>query len=474
MRKIISGQDDLMFSPKTKNMLFVLPLCAVAFLAADLEAQSGSAQYQARLAALQQAQTRSQTVIQTVEAAPTRVAQGSATRVPRRMIPAQAVSTPVRGYQPAHTRSAQLLTEGTIIDGGAPILSESVITGPAPVVGQPIISETIQGPIVQGPVIHQGPVDGGVIYGGEVVTSGCDTCGDSGSYFIDDCCGRGGSPEVPIPYWQGCLGRALRTGSYFFGATAFRHPAFTSPVGTDLVEDSNFGAHFGFNLGVPLPRVLGGRLSGQFGVRSVQSNFSGNAFTDSGRDQVFITAGVYRRVDYGLQAGLVVDFLAEEYFAESDIAQLRGEVSWAYPNGGAIGFRFTSSQESDSSIGSFNGTPFNGFETTTEDHYRFFLRKVVPSGGWEEIFVGWTAEDQFAIGADFDIPLQRFVALEAGAVLYLSELQDLDSNLGNTRIDDSFNLYAGFAFRPQGVRYYRSYDRPLLPVADNGTVIIRR
>ena len=106
MRKIISGQDDLMFSPKTKNMLFVLPLCAVAFLAADLEAQSGSAQYQARLAALQQAQTRSQTVIQTVEAAPTRVAQGSATRVPRRMIPAQAVSTPVRGYQPAHTRSA--------------------------------------------------------------------------------------------------------------------------------------------------------------------------------------------------------------------------------------------------------------------------------------------------------------------------------------------------------------------------------
>ena len=186
MRELVSGQDDLMFSPKTKSMLFVLPLCVVALMAAELDAQSGSAQYQARMAALQQAQNRGQTVVvQSVEAPPTRVAQGSATRVPRRIIPAQTVSSaPVRGYQPAHTRSAQLLTEGTVIDGGAPILSESVITGPAPVVGQPIISESvIQGPIVQGPIVHQGPVDGGVIYGGEVVTSGCDTCGDSGSYL---------------------------------------------------------------------------------------------------------------------------------------------------------------------------------------------------------------------------------------------------------------------------------------------------
>ena len=102
------------------------------------------------------------------------------------------------------------------------------------------------------------------------------------------------------------------------------------------------------------------------------------------------------------------------------------------------------------------------------------MRKVIPTGGWEEIFVGWTTEEQFAIGADFDIPLQRFVALEAGAVLYLSDLEDPTGALGATRIDDSFNVYVGFAIRPQGRAYYQSYDRPLLPVADNGTLLLRR
>lgn len=441
----------------------------MAIVTADVSAQNtASAQYQARMAAMQQAQARGQAVRQTVEAAaPVRVAQaqGSSTRVPRTMIPGQTVAAPARpapqGYQPAHTRTAQLITDGSIIDGGAPIMSESVLSGPP--VGQQIITDSMHSPIV----------DGGMIYEGEVVTSGCDSCGDSGSYFQDDCCGRGGCPDAGA-CWQGPLGRALRTGSYFFGATAFRHPSFTSPVGTDLQQDSNFGAYAGFNLGIPLCRLFCGRLSGQFGLRSVQTNFGGASFTEANRDQLFVTAGLYRRVDYGLQAGLVVDVLAEEFYTESDIAQLRGEVSWAYPNGGAIGFRFTSAQQDDSSNGVFNGTAFSNFNSTTDENYRFFLRKVLPTGGWEEIFAGWTANDHFAIGADFDIPVSQFIALEAGAVLYLSELEAPASNLGNTRIDDSFNLYVGFAFRPQGRAYYRSYDRPLLPVADNGTMIIRR
>ena len=149
-------------------------------------------------------------------------------------------------------------------------------------------------------------------------------------------------------------------------------------------------------------------------------------------------------------------------------------MSWAYPNGGAIGFRFTSSQQEGLSDGTFADTAFTDLRTVTQDHYRFFLRKVPVRGGWEELFVGWTDTDHFAIGADFDLPLTEYMALEAGAALYLSELEAPGSNLGSTRIDDSFNLYVGFAFRPQGTAYYRSYDRPLLPVADNGTLLLRR
>lgn len=515
-----------MFSPTSKKTLLVLTAMLLAvFTAESAPAQTtASAQFQARMAAMRQAQARAQ-ASQTVHAAPApavrvahaapapvvrvahaapvqtapavRVAQAPTARAARKAA-AQSVSAlvasgakPKTSAVPAkQVRTAQLISEGTIIDGGSPILGETVLTNP--IVSQPIISqptEIIGSPIVSHPIVQppiHGGFDTGVVYGEEIISEGCgcDACsgvGDPGGYFVDDCCGRGGCPggcnAVPF-WWQGTLGRALRSGSYFFGATAFRHPAFQSPISddpNDLVQDSNFGAYGGFNLGLPLCRLTGGIVSGQFGIRSVQTNFNGNDFTSNNRDQLFVTAGVYRRVDYGLQAGLVVDFLAEEFFAESDVAQLRGELSWAFPNGGGIGFRFTSSQESDESVGTFNGTDFSGLTTSTIDHYRFFLRKIPAGGGWEEIFLGWTENEQFAIGADFDLPLAPYVSLEAGAVLYLSDAEAPLSNLGPTRVDDSFNLYVGFAFRPQGTRaYYRSYDRPLLPVADNGTLLLSR
>jgi hypothetical protein len=464
-----------MFSPRTQ-ITFLLPLMLVAVTGFNANAQTtASAEFQARMAAMQQAQARGQAM--QVSAAPVRVAEAQTqvpelrTRVPRQNIPGQMAST-IRtlnsGYQPGHTRTAQLITEGAIVDGGSPVVGESVLS--APMTSNGIVSSIPGQSVIQ---TLQAPVESGVVYSEPAVLDGCNSCGDSGGYFQDDCCGRGGCPDG-VPCWQGPLGRALRTGSYFFGATAFRHPAYTSPVGTDLVHDCNFGAYAGFNLGIPLCRLFCGRISGQFGMRSVQTNFGGNEFTDANRDQLFVTAGLYRRVDYGLQAGLVVDVLAEEFFTESDIAQLRGEVSWAYPNGGALGFRFTSSQQSDNSSGVFDGTPFNNFASSTENNYRVFLRKIVDCGGFEEIYAGWTENDHFAVGADFDIPVAQYMAIQAGAVLYLSDLEAPDSNLGTTRIDDSFNLYVGFAFRPQGAAWYRSYDRPLLPVADNGTMLIRR
>ena len=472
-----------MFSPTSKPTIFTFTLLLLAVIAGEqtYAQQAASAQFQARMAAMQHAQARAE-VVERVVQAPERVARAPVARVAqapkataaRKLVPARRVSAPVAksnqrvvgaGYKPQHDRTAQLISEGTIIDGGSPIMGQSVIMQ-QPMMHSPVIEHSVVSPVMQ----H----DAGVIYGDEVVISdSCNTCGDSESYFVDDCCGRGGCGDVPC-WWDGTFGRALRNGSYFFGATAFRHQAYKSPFGTDLVQDSNFGAYGGFNLGIPLCRLTGGVLSGQFGVRSVQTNFQGNEIASDTRDQTFLTAGLYRRSDYGLQAGLVVDVLVEDYFVESTIAQLRGELSWAYPNGGALGFRFTNSQQEDISDGVFAGQEITDFQTFTQDHYRFFLRKVSISGGWEELYAGWTDNDQAVLGADFDIPLAQYMSLEAGAVYYLSELQDQSANLGNTRIDDAFNIYVGFAFRPQGRAYYRSYDRPLLPVADNGTMLIRR
>ncbi len=362
-----------------------------------------------------------------------------------------------------------MITEQPLVSAGSGTrLSDSVITGP-------VNNEVIPSIVSDSVIVDNGTIlSDSVVYEGEVIGDACTTCGDAGGYFSDNCCGRGGCPDGAGCWWTGPLARAIRSGSYFAGATAFRHPAFAPPGQTDLNLDSNFGAYAGFNLGIPLCRLSCGQLSGQFGVRSVQSQFGGGELSPDSRDQTFITAGVYRRVDSGLQAGVVADILTEEFFVDSDVTQIRAEVSWAYPSGAAVGFRWASNQQDEVSSGTFAGNAFDDFTTSSITNYRFFLRKVQNSGGWEELYGGWTDDGQGVLGADFDIPLAERIALEAGAVLYLSDDTLPGSGVGSSRIDDSFNIYVGFAFRPQGRAYYRSYDRPLLPVADNGTFLLRR
>ena len=525
-----------MFSPQKQLRMLLAAVVVVPMVVASASAQSqqGSAAFQHRMAAMQRARMRSQAP-QAVAQAPVRVAQAQVPArpltqatsqtaqlaaaqattqaapqvlpqaapqvVPQQLPPTyqQVVTAPAArvargGYIPRHMRTAQLISQQPLVGSGTRLgspalgaagsgtrLGGTVLN--APITGAPvneviptIVSDSVV--VDQGTIVHQNAIPGNVVYQGEVIGDGCNTCGDVGGYFQDDCCGRGGCPDGAcpdgVPCWFGPLGRALRNGSYFFGATAFRHPAFSLPGQTDLNLDSNFGAYGGFNLGIPLCRLFCGRISGQFGLRSVQSHFGGSDITSNTRDQLFVTAGLYRRVDSGLQAGVVADILSEEFFVESDVTQIRAEVSWAYPNGSAVGFRLATNQQDDITNGSFAGTTFTDFTTTSLDHYRFFLRKVQPSGGWEELYAGWSDDGHGVFGLDIDLPVANYIALEAGAAFYLSDETLPGSNLGSSRVDDSFNLYLGFAFRPQGRAYYRSYDRPLLPVADNGTLILQR
>ena len=214
------------------------------------------------------------------------VMQSSVQRAPQRMVNSNQVTS---RYVPEHMRTAQLM-ESAIVDGGAPI-------------------------------IEQGPVDssyygGGEVIGGEIIDGGCSSCGDIGGYFdeCDPCCGRGGCP--PEKCWITGFGALLRNAEYFGGATSFRSALFTVPpvatAGT-LFNDCSHGFYGGFNVGLPLCKLSCGLFSTQFGVRSVQTNFNGNAFTPEDRNQTFITLGFYRRVDYGIQAGIAIDYLNEQW-----------------------------------------------------------------------------------------------------------------------------------------------------------------
>ncbi len=381
-------------------------------------------------------------------------------------------------YVPQHLRTAQLIGDGTIIDGGAPLISGSVIDGG--------IVDNYSGVPMEGTVVSNGYggydqgiiVDEGYPVGGSDCQS-CDSCGISGAYFEEGCCGSGSCP--PGPCWLGNLGKAIRTGEYFGGAVAFQSPLFTEqgqglPENINqLASDSSFGFYGGFNLGIPLCRLSCGLLSGQFGIRSVSTNFNGNEFTPEDRQQLFITTGLYRRVDYGLQFGVVADILHEEWFTETDLVQLRADIGWVYPAGHTLGFRYATGVQDELTDGVFNGRPFDSFFQTTDDNFRFYYRHAAAWGGWGEGFVGWAESNQTVLGLDVDLPVTDRVAFQSGFTAYLNDDVVADSsNFQGGNLNEGWNLYVGVSFRPRGRSWYKSYDRPMFQVADNGSMIVRR
>ena len=222
--------------------------------------------------------------------------------------------------------------------------------------------------------------------------------------------------------------------------------------------------------------LTGGILSGQLGIRSVQTNFNGNQFSTENRDQLFITTGFFRRVDYGLQGGVVADILHEEWFTENDLVQIRGELGWVNGAGRTLGVRFATNTQDDITSGTFNGNDFSNLITSTEDTFRVFLRQERANAGYGEIFVGTSELDQTIVGLDFDVAVTEFVGVQAGFNYYLSDegLPAGTTNFAGGNSAESFNVFVGFVLRPRGRSYYNWYNRPLFSVADNGSLLITR
>ncbi len=510
-----------MFSPP-KLKTIIGSLAAVLALSSITSGQQ--AEYQRRMAAMQQARQRvqvnqsrdDQVRLASAESgidyaappapAPQRVAQGArsadarartpqaprrVTQAPQRVARVPSGNRPIQrtssnsrtagNYVPSHVRTAQL-ADDPVVSGGSPIISGSNVPmmapGPTTMVPNGNPYETvIDGGYVDGGYVDGGYMDGGIIEGGDA--GGCGSCGccDTGCYTdccdpCDPCCGRGGCP--PGPCWWSGLGGVLRNGSYFMGAQGFENPIFQVPGTNTYIQDSDFGYYAGFNLGWPLCKLTCGVFSGQFGYRTVQSSFNGNQFTTGTRDQNFITAGLYRRVDYGLQAGVVVDYLKENWYATTETTQLRGDLGWVYPNGSAFGFRFGAFLQDDSNTNQI-AEQQTQLVTYSQDWYKFYLRRENTQTGMGEFFLGWTSNKQAVLGLDFDVPIAEKFALQAGYTYFLNgdQVQQVNEQFGGNE-NDAWNVSVGLVFRPSGRCYYRSYDRPLFNVADNGSMMIIR
>ena len=304
---------------------------------------------------------------------------------------------------------------------------------------------------------------------------GCDSCCDGYDPMCgcNACCnGIGGFidclfPRLRIQWAQLDLfaGMAGHTGPMNF--------ANLSANGTQRSGTGSFGFYEGFNKGTALS-FFGTDMAWQSGVRFTQNNLSGAGFTDESREQIFVTSGFFRTVDYGFQYGVVLDYLYEDWYYRGDLIQIRGELGWVDRRANVWGLKFAAGVDDDTattSVTDVTGAVVRNniqFEATTQ--YRLFYRQRLNRCGVFEAFGGWTDNDDGLLGLDLDLPIHGNLLWNTSAT-YL--IPNEGTEVGGNR-EEGWNLAFGFTYRPGGLANGSRYDRPLLKVADNGTMMVDR
>jgi hypothetical protein len=218
-----------------------------------------------------------------------------------------------------------------------------------------------------------------------------------------------------------------------------------------------------------LLRLGGLGIGYQIGATFVQSNFSGDTVIapgeTKGRDQQFVTAGLFRRArSTGLQGGAVYDWLHDNYYLKFNVGQIRAEISYLTAYGHEFGF-----------WGAFHAKTWNttvaGVPTQfqTIDMYNGFYRYNLRNGSQGRVWGGGTGTNGGILGADFRIPITNRWDL-TGAVNYLIPSQGAGP-LGASH--EAWGLGMNLVWFPgrrcQGI--HNTPYRALFTPADNTTLI---
>jgi hypothetical protein len=293
--------------------------------------------------------------------------------------------------------------------------------------------------------------------------------------------------EMPIAYHSGRICAWLRRfGRPYYGWRWYRDftasagvTGFTNPA--DLGLGGNFGTNEYLNFAMPLWNAFG--IGWQVGARGVQTNFdsatiaSGTSTIDrGGRDQVFITTGLFTRAfeGRGLQGGVAWDYLNDNYFDNVDMAQLRGELSYVW---GFHEFGFWGAFAVNDSSSFFLKRKAATAIASTLDMYCGFYRLQFGDANELKVWGGATHEGDGIVGSLLRAPLTRSWALESTFTYVIPDSRrtvDLDG-LGtlSTFQDGAWNVSCNIVFYPAGRarRSLASPYRPLFDVADNGSMI---
>lgn len=263
-------------------------------------------------------------------------------------------------------------------------------------------------------------------------------------------------------------------GDLWLGTTSFTGASnfLGSAAGDTGQVAGNFGFQEGFNFGSRLPGLLGGQLGSQLGMRFTQTQFDGTTAGDDNRTQTYITTGLFRRVDYGLQGGLVVDYLHDDWVYKADLLQLRGELSFLFSPCHDLGFRFTDSQQTDDTSATLRGraSPLD-MRLSSLNTYRFFYRYHFGqcSAGVAELEAGFSEDSAAILGTNIRTPLQNQLGLDVNAT-YL--LPPGDADMPYTQ--EGWNLSMSLVWTPgRGFGKDRDYYRPLLDVGHNGNYLTK-
>ncbi|WP_164104637.1 DUF6666 family protein [Candidatus Laterigemmans baculatus] len=274
---------------------------------------------------------------------------------------------------------------------------------------------------------------------------------------------------LPVPRVHWCRSE------FFAGVQSFAGQANYAALESEREEfrgSSSFGAQYGMNFTRPLA-VLDEQASMQLGVRGAVSNFAGADFTDASRRQVFLTGGFFRRVDFGLQGGVVADFLHDDWYAELNLSQLRGEISWRTARCNEFGFGYMAGLTDDASrsvILEDGAAVADRVEMEVINQNRLFYRRHFHGGGFAEAFAGLSGDDDGLLGASLELPLRSGLTLRSGVTYLVPE--ESSSRLDHQ--DESWNLALAFVWYPCGGCSATRYQRPLMDVADNGTFLFDR
>lgn len=302
--------------------------------------------------------------------------------------------------------------------------------------------------------------------------------GECGTGCVDGSCGLGGQPphgafgfdsmgNSAYPLWPNfrqVSGWLFDNMTLFAGTNA--HKSFL-----DQGRNGNFGATEGFNWGGPLCGPF--NMSAQIGLRAVQTNFSGNrtqgTWSRADHDQIFWTAGFFKRASYlPVQGGVVIDMLHDYYYDTFNTGQVRTEVSYFSRRGAELGFLGAFNVRSETAvIPLFSANPIRVKST---DYYSFFIRKQFQNGGEGRLITGLTHACEAMISANFDIPLSDKWSLENSFTYIIPK----EGNGVGAQEQETWGLMIQLSWYPHGGAYCKNPYRPLFDVADNTSLMWSR